>query len=137
MISFRANGVPVTQGNMTGFVVNGRAVVTERKSKALNFWRDVIAARAQDAGDGVFWSKVPLRLTLRFSIPPPKDLPKRRRTWPIGARSGDVDKLARAAMDALTQVLFSDDSEVVELHVYKDWADGPAGVAVDIEEVIP
>lgn len=136
MISFQANGAPITQGSKTGYVINGRAVLKESRSKALHFWRDVIAERAQNARDGVFWTKVPIRLTLRFWIAPPQSLPKRRRTWPIGARSGDVDKLARAAMDALTQVLFADDAEVVELHVYKDWAQGPAGVTVDVEEVL-
>ena len=34
----------------------------------------------------------------------------------------DVDKLARAALDALTGVLWADDSQVVSLHAQKEYA---------------
>jgi Holliday junction resolvase RusA-like endonuclease len=63
----------------------------------------------------------------------PRSAPKRRRTWPIGARSGDVDKLARSVLDSLTGVLFHDDAQVVHLVVSKDYGDAP-GVRVFVAD---
>lgn len=44
------------------------------------------------------------------------------RTHPIGSRDGDVDKLARGVLDALTGVAYGDDSQVTQLVAVKRYA---------------
>ena len=47
----------------------------------------------------------------------------------------DTDKLIRAILDALTGIIYKDDSQVDAIHVTKKWADTlePAGVFIMIE----
>jgi hypothetical protein len=74
----------------------------------------------------------PVALRAEFRLPKPASAPKRLRTWPIKARSGDVDKLARACLDALTGVLFADDAQVISLMVTKDWAVKGPGLWLEV-----
>ena len=56
---------------------------------------------------------------------------------PTSKRTGDVDKLARALLDALTGIVYVDDSQVVTLNACKRYAidTGPQmAVTVQIEE---
>ena len=70
-------------------------------------------------------------IVLDFGIPKPKSAPKTRRVWPD--KRPDLDKLSRSVLDALTYVIFADDSQVVHLRATKDY--GAPGVAVEIHRV--
>jgi Holliday junction resolvase RusA-like endonuclease len=78
-----------------------------------------------------------VRLSAAFRLPRPASLPKTRRTWPIGTRSGDADKYLRCLGDAITGVLLDDDSRIVDARVTKDYAFPGAqpGVVFTIEEI--
>ena len=132
-LSFFVAGTPVTQGSKTAIRVGDRAVVVEGKtSKARGqfaAWRHAIATEAR-AATTTHTSRTwpitcPVIVTLQFGLQRPASAPKTRRTWPTGARSGDVDKLARAALDAITGVLVADDAQVVGLSVTKSYARTP------------
>jgi len=134
-------GIPVTQGSKTAFVAGGKAIMREKSSGAAHMrfvdWRQAVRSEAQRAmeyreRDNPYWSG-PVSVECRFSLLKPASAPKTRRTWPIGARSGDVDKLARLILDALTGIVFADDSHVVELHVSKDY--GVPGVEIVVAAV--
>jgi len=134
-------GIPVTQGSKTAFVAGGKAIMREKSSGAAHMrfvdWRQAVRSEAQRAmeyreRDNPYWSG-PVSVECRFSLLKPASAPKTRRTWPIGARSGDVDKLARLILDALTGIVFADDSHVVELHVSKDY--GVPGVEIVVDAV--
>ena len=57
---------------------------------------------------------------------------------PITRAQGDVDKLTRALLDAMTGIVFRDDAQVAELEVYKRWADrGPERVQVEAWRNVP
>lgn len=122
-LSFRVAGRPVTQGSKTGIVVGGRAVLVEKARDRLKPWREAVRSTALDhLGDAWQPYPGPVYLQLVFALPKPASAPKSRRTWPIGARSGDVDKLTRAVMDALTDAgVWRDDAQVVRLLVDKDY----------------
>lgn len=138
-VGFYAHGAPKPQGSKRAFVHNGRAVMTESNKAGHRDWRATVTAAALDAMDGHQLLGGPLRVRLVFALPRPKSHPKTRRTWPI-ARP-DIDKLTRAVLDSCTHVVWRDDSQVVDLHVAKVWAEidtpSAAGVAVNITTLAP
>ncbi len=73
----------------------------------------------------------PVGIDLHFGLPKPKSAPKKRRVWPD--KRPDLDKLTRAVLDALTYVVYADDSQVVEIRATKDY--GAPGVAVEIHRI--
>lgn len=129
-------GVPQPQGSKRLF--GGRLV--EGNDKTLRPWRANIAGEARaefqryggPTGDAV-------AVTLGFMFSRPKShygtgrnageikssAPAYKSTKP------DVDKLARAVLDALTGIVYVDDSQVSDLRVWKDW--GPPGVSIRVE----
>jgi Holliday junction resolvase RusA-like endonuclease len=70
---------------------------------------------------------VVVEITAYFVRPPSHltgrgELRKAAPTFP-GRNLGDVDNLAKGALDALTGIVWLDDSQVVDLRVAKRWAD--------------
>ena len=119
------HGVPTTQGSMKAYVRGGRAIITANNGAKLRPWREAVRATLVDALDGQPPMAGPVAVDLVFWLPKPASAPKRRRTWPIGARSGDLDKLARAAFDAATDAgVWVDDSQAVILSTSKDYDRG-------------
>lgn len=136
MIQLQVVGTPVTQGSKTAFVRGGRAVLVEGKGAGRQRhkdWRAAVAeeARAWQLEHGAGLLDGPLTVNLHFALTRPASAPKTKRTWPIKARSGDVDKLARSVLDSLTGTVMRDDAQVVRLTVTKDWGD-PPGVTIEV-----
>lgn len=131
-------GVPVTQGSMKAFSVGGHARVTHSNGSKIDVWRrSIVDAVHRQLGEELELMTGPLRLSAAFRLPRPTSLPKRKRTWPIGARSGDSDKFLRCLGDAITGVLIDDDSRIVDARVTKDWANPGAqpGVVFTVETI--
>lgn len=110
-------GIPRPQGSAKAFVVAGRAVVTHDNTRLIP-WRGRIAAGIRaEHGPGIYHPDGPVTVTAEFVLPRVKAEPKSR-TRPH-TRKPDVDKLARGLLDAMTQLVFDDDSQVVRLDVTK------------------
>lgn len=127
VISFFVHGEPQSQGSMRAFMAGGKPVLTST-NKNLGAWRQLIAARAQEHAhlfDG------PVFLQLHFFVPKPKSV---RKGVKAAAKRPDIDKLARAALDAMTGVLYKDDAQVTTLVVSKRYAEVAIGVRITIEE---
>ncbi len=106
-------GVPVPQGSARAFVVGKRAIVTGANPKT-NPWRADVAAGVRSAiGTQIVHPTGAVAVELRFVMPRRKSEPKR--ITPAHTRKPDLDKLARALCDALTGLIFTDDSQVTEL----------------------
>lgn len=110
-------GRPAPQGSKRHV---GKGVMIE-SSKAVGPWRTLLAWSAAQAhrtapADGA------LVVTVEFVMPRPQRLPKRAPTPPHTVKP-DTDKLLRAVGDALTGVVWRDDSQVVELHGVKRYAE--------------
>lgn len=141
-IVLKVVGIPETQGSKSAFVIKGtnRAVVREAgtaaKARRHKEWRSAVAdaARSWQEEHSSTLIKGPVVMQMEFSLLKPQSAPKTRRTWPIGARSGDLDKLARAAGDSISGVLIADDAQIVLLIVKKDYGD-PPGVVVTLWEL--
>jgi len=101
-------GKPAPQGSKRH--VGGGTMV--ESSKAVGDWRSVVAWTAANAYSGEPLTGAVV-LAVEFVMPRPKSLPKTRPTPPHTKRP-DVDKLLRAVGDALSGVLWCDDSQVVE-----------------------
>ncbi len=138
-ISFSCAGLPATQGSKRAFVVKGRAVLTEAGGEKHRSWREAVAAEARQVMVRCDLQPLagPVVVVIDFLLPKPASAPKRRASWPIGARSGDIDKLCRSILDSLTSVVFGDDSQVVHLVAGKLYAeDGWTGVRVKVGVVV-
>jgi crossover junction endodeoxyribonuclease RusA len=131
-------GQPAPQGSKSAFIRGGRAIVTEGGSKtgrsAHAAWRQAVATAARDwqqprnrpLMDGALSVRIDFRLTR------PKSVTVKARPHPV--TKPDLDKLERAVLDSLTGIIFGDDSQVVELHTSKRYADGCApGCQIRIE----
>jgi crossover junction endodeoxyribonuclease RusA len=105
-------------------------------SRHVKAWRETVRAAAHAAHDGAPLAG-PVNVHLVFRAARPKahwrvagrlaiTAPRRPTTRP------DVDKLARAVLDALTGVVFTDDSQVVELVAIKRYATAEHGPGVHI-----
>ena len=110
-------GRPAPQGSKRHV---GNGVMLE-SSKAVAAWRTTIAWHAAQA-----YREPPLDgalcVHLEFVMPRPKSLPKSKPT-PAHTKKPDIDKLARAVMDALTGVVWRDDSQVTDMHPTKRYAE--------------
>lgn len=136
---FWCAGRPVTQGSKVAGVNphTGKAFLRDDNRSGLELWRHVISDEARRVRGDDPPLTGPVEVHLSFALARPKSAPKRIRTWPI-KRGLDVDKASRAALDALSSVLFLDDAQVVKLVVQKDWvADGGGpGVTISVGEVV-
>lgn len=124
-LRFRVSGIPVPQGSKRIGRRGARPVILDDNDKVLKRWRADVATAAQIRlmADPT-WRPIlgPVQLALAFGFTRPASHPKTRTTWPTGQNTtGDIDKLARAAMDALTGIAYRDDAQVITLHAAKDW----------------
>jgi Holliday junction resolvase RusA-like endonuclease len=133
---FFVPGMPITQGHKTAGVNphTGKAFMRETGGSRLKLWRHAINDEARKVAEG-FPIDGPVAIELFFWLPKPKTAPKRKRTYPI-KRGLDVDTAARAALDAITGVLITDDARVIRLLVEKDYGelDNVQGLAVTVRE---
>lgn len=132
MKTFWVAGLPVPQGSSRAFVVAGRARITSTSGHRLQDWRQAIASEARFAFNELIAGPVLVRA--EFFVPRPAS---RRKADLHPDRRPDLDKLARAVLDALTGVAVADDAQVVQLVASKAYAapTGQPGVRVTVEEV--
>ena len=103
---------------------------TAEARKRLHTWRDRIADAAGKAALGTVLDG-PVAVKADFFLQAPKSLKKGVR-WVCTLKRDDVDKLARALLDGLTEgAVFIDDGQVSRLTVTKSYAlDRRPGVRV-------
>jgi Holliday junction resolvase RusA-like endonuclease len=129
-LAFTVFGVAQPKGNMRAIHMPGMKypIVTD-SNRSVKSWSQLIAEGANRAiaalpdGDrGVL--EGPVRLTMAFYMPRPKRFCAGRfQTIPVAHLTApDWDKLSRAVSDALSQVVYRDDKQVVEAIVGKFYA---------------
>jgi Holliday junction resolvase RusA-like endonuclease len=152
-ITFTVYGAAQTAGSKQSFVPlhrttkqpfrnkNGGIVVStvddNPKSKG---WKKTVAKAAKEVFRGPLLEG-PLIATFRFYRPRPKNHFAKFGLSKAGAQSlapdtrPDVLKLTRAAEDALNGIIYADDSQIVEEHLYKHWGE-PARLEVEIKQMV-
>lgn len=141
-ITFFVPGYPKPQGSKRGIIhrSTGKVVMVESCDQVKN-WRSVVALHAaqhrpEKLMDGV------ITIQLMFWLPRPANhygtgknahlLKPDAPHYATSHRSGDIDKLIRSILDAITGVIITDDSHVVRVNAVKMYGDGDAGVSVNI-----
>lgn len=129
-VLFFVPGKPAAQGSKR-HVGGGRLIESSRE---VGPWRERVALQARVVMYGRELLDDGVVVDLTFVMPRPVSTPKRR--TPAAIKRPDIDKMVRAIFDALTHVVFADDSQVVELHAHKRLADIGEMPGVHIE-VLP
>ena len=117
-LRFVVFGESIPQGSHRAFMRPGmrHPVITE-SNKRLYAWRQLVAAEAQRHAGEPFAGAV--SVTLAFYLPRPKRLAKRG--MQLHTKRPDLDKACRAILDALTGILWHDDSQVIEIRATKSY----------------
>ncbi len=124
--SFFVPGVAITQGSKK--LIRGRMI--EDAGPKLKRWRNAVgwAARIEWKGPPLPLT-TPVCVTLTFTFQRPA---KPSRSYPCKSGGQDAEKLVRAVHDALTGIVWTDDSQAVDVRALKQYGDIP-GVAVRLE----
>lgn len=143
-ISFFVSGIPVPKGSAKAFVnkKTGRAIVTQDNRAKQIPWASTIAYHAQVEMEGPLLTG-PVEISLEFYMPrlkahfgTGKNAGVVKADAPVWHTSkSDLDKLVRCALDALTGIVWKDDSQVCEMGpVRKMYGDIP-GVHITVTEL--
>lgn len=104
---------------MKGFRRGNRVIVTADNAKTRP-WKDSVAWHAASTRQQFGTADGPVRVTLAFAFDKPKSTPKK---VTVKVTKPDIDKLARAMLDGLTEGgLLKDDALVVELRASKGFS---------------
>jgi Holliday junction resolvase RusA-like endonuclease len=119
-MEIRVYGNPTPQGSKRVF--NGRVV--EAAGQKLKIWRKAIATACQNIVTEEHSLLLgPVRVEVDFYLPRPASVTIKKRALPIVPP--DADKLLRGLLDGIGQseVIWGDDSQVVEIQAAKFYAD--------------
>lgn len=126
-INFFVSGEPVPQGSTRAYMIKGKPFITH-SNRNLEQWRQRIATEAQAAAKEQLWVYVSrgknhaVKIIITFFFDRPASTPK---SDVYHTKRPDGDKILRACLDALTGVLYEDDSQVIDIRVRKEYA--PSG----------
>lgn len=128
--SLFVRGVPAPKGSMRAFMPKGHRVpiVTSGRSAPARAWQAAVTSALQERWEGPPLEG-PVVVILDFQLLKPPSAPKKR-LYPTV--KPDVDKCARAVLDAMTKVVFRDDAQVVDLHAFKSYA-YESGVLISVK----
>lgn len=136
-----AGVMPVAKGSMRAFVAKGRAIVTDSKTGELRaFERDVrqIVGREMDRLALPCATEQPFEILLCYYMPRSSgDFDKHGGVRGAARCSPwvkpDLDKLERATLDALSGLVYDDDSRVVRVVKEKRFANAEHDVGLWVE----
>lgn len=127
-ISFQVFGTPQPKGSARAFKRGERIIVTS-DNPSLRAWEDAVRAKVQEiAGDVFFEGAVSLHVT--FHLQRPKSISVKKR--PFMVTRPDTSKLIRGLEDALTEILWKDDSQVIVITASKLYAAPGEASRVDV-----
>jgi crossover junction endodeoxyribonuclease RusA len=131
-ITFDVIGRPSPQGSKKS-IGNNRFI---ESSKYLPAWRTAVKLAAEDAVNTNSWARVsgPVELEVMFYLDRPSSVSTVKRPQPTVPP--DLDKLIRGVGDALTGVVYDDDSQVIRCLAWKVYADTrPPGAFIRVAEL--
>jgi Holliday junction resolvase RusA-like endonuclease len=128
VMTFVVLGTPATKGSTVSFV-GDHGIVTKTDCKGLAAWTQAVGWAAKFANVSRAQTGTAVCLTVVFQFVRPKT--QRARLRPTV--KPDLDKLARALLDALTGIAYDDDAQVVKLYLDKVYGeDTRTTVQIDV-----
>lgn len=142
---FTVEGKSISQGSLTAVPTNRnwrtvpgvRWVIKDAKAD-LKPWRKAVAEAAREGMDGRSLLEGPVRVRVRFVFERPTSHFFVRKTgrvlrpdaplWVTSHQLGDLDKHVRSILDALTGVVFEDDSQVSSEASDKVYGSNPCAI---------
>jgi Holliday junction resolvase RusA-like endonuclease len=130
-IQFTVLGVPQPQGSSKAFIPKGwtRAIITSANAKNKP-WRQETASCAINAMIGRAFMDGAVELVVDFYF----DRPKSQKKSLYKTTKPDVDKLIRSVSDAMTGIVFRDDSQIVQIISRKAFG-SPARAEIQVREL--
>lgn len=141
-IVFHVYGLPRTKGSGRGLPFEykhgpkrGRLGVRVINDNPLTAgWERTVSTEAQRVRRPECpWTDTPIALRVIFGLPKPKSWTKKQPPYPY--RRPDLDKMLRVIKDALTGVIYKDDSQVCSIVTEKVFSSSP-GVDVQVRPLI-
>ena len=129
MLNFVAFGLPSPGGSKSAFrnPRTGKIVVVDAGGKKTRTWRTVVAHAARAAMSGGVLMQPPLALIIEFRMPRPKahykasgEIKQDAPWFPIVRP--DLTKLLRSTEDAMTGIVWHDDSQIVEQNIHRTYS---------------
>ena len=143
MISFTVYGEPATAGSKTGFYNKklNRVLMTPA-SKKTKPWMQEVSCTAKAEYQGPLLTG-PIRYRMKFYFQRPsshfgsgRNAGNLKSSAPkYHTKKPDAIKLARAVEDALTGIVWKDDSQCYDANPVKAYTDGKSRVEIEIEEI--
>lgn len=137
MIRFFVPGIPVAKGSAKAFVIRGtnRAVVTQTNLDKQKPWASLITTTAAQSGAKIISG--PVMVSMQFFMPRPKSHFKsngllKPNAPKFNTSKPDVDKLVRLVFDALTGVVWNDDSQANISYAVKYYTSAFGNPGVDV-----
>ena len=122
MITLHITGTARPGGSKTGYY-NGKRVIIVDACKSVGKWKKTVAKQAKAQYNGEVLD-CPMSVEVRFMLPRPKGhytkkgvLKKSARLYPIVVP--DLTKLWRSTEDALTGIIWKDDSRIIDSKLSK------------------
>jgi len=111
-------------------IKKGKHMGLKDPEKTKNYKAYIRALAAEKLNGNDIPTGLPVRLYVRFYMPIPRSWSKRKQEE---ARAGrlrhtkkpDLDNLLKAVKDALTGLVWHDDSQIYDIAVYKQYSDKP------------
>lgn len=127
-IRFTAFGIPAPQGSARAFFKDGmkRAVLVKDNDERQRSWRSVVASEAAKAMEGIALIDGAIEIRVRFVFPRPKSVKRIHMTT-----RPDLDKILRSCFDAMTGIVYSDDSRIMEIAASKQYGE-PARAEIEV-----
>jgi Holliday junction resolvase RusA-like endonuclease len=138
-------GIPAPAGSKRAFVIKGtgRAVVTDAGGEKTADWKRTVKHFVRDHFAGKSPETGPLELVMFFDMPRPKshyrtgknagllkaDAPRNHTQKP------DTTKLVRGVEDAMSGVVWRDDTQITKQRAEKNWTDHIPGVRIRVWRV--
>lgn len=147
-LEFDVHGKPAGMGSKKAFFVKklGRAVITDDNKPAKKNWENAVATAAAEAMAGRELITGPVWVQFVFRFARPKAHFRTGKKSHILSDSApefhinkpDFDKLCRLMADAMTGVVYRDDSQIWGAILEKQWTTGSEGahVIVDSEPIV-
>lgn len=141
MIRLHVQGRPAPKGSARAITIGGHARLVPSSSNAnrdaMRAWVGAIRDAAREQLPDRFFARSPLRVAIVFYVARPKGHYGTRGLKPSAPAfpsvKPDLDKLARCTLDALTGVLWDDDSRIVALNTTKQYAQpGAEGASIAV-----